>query len=61
MFEDKEGDAEKNEEVDVQRNNTKAAPPSSSTQGLGSFKRRAHSNCSRLSDVDYLAEEEGAE
>jgi hypothetical protein len=59
MFEDKEGDAEKNEEVDVQRNNTKAAPPSSSTQGLGSFK---HSNCSRLSDVDYLvAEEEGAE
>jgi hypothetical protein len=53
MFEDKEGDAEKNEEVDVKRNNSKAAPPSSSTQGLGSFKRRAHSTCSRLSDVDY--------
>ena len=27
MIEDKEGDAEKNEAVDVQLNNTKAAPP----------------------------------
>ena len=56
MIEDKdtEGDAEKNEEVDVQLNNTKAAPPSSSKQGPDSFKRRAHSNCSRLSDADYL-------
>jgi hypothetical protein len=50
MFEDNEGDAEKNEEVDVQLNNTKAAPPFSSTQGL----ERAHINCSRLSNADYL-------
>jgi hypothetical protein len=36
--------------VDVQLNNTKAAPPFSSTQGL----ERAHINCSRLSNADYL-------